>query len=426
MGFRRDYSCGDLIHVLRQVGEKCIEWGECVWMASLDLEKAFDKIIHIAMLEGLREAGVDECTYQAIQRIYADQCGYVQLEPELRSRFFSILCGVRQGDPLSPILFTNTARAGMQVLKEKWEAKRYGTLVGANADIHRLTYVMFADDTTLIAKSRKALKQMLKDVITEMSKLGLNLNVDKCKVQCSQSVIRPRKVLEVNGVSLQVVDREEGFKVLGTTFTLDGSTKAEFESRLNAAWAKFHEMKPLLCKKDANMNKRLRLFEASVSKTALWCADSWTLSVKQKRHLRAVQRAMLRRMVGPGRMPDEEYIPWIIRSTHIAEDRARDAKVNCWLKQHLRLKWQWAGKIANMNEERWAYRLTAWRDSAWQSEHGAETGRPLRSRPGNRLRWEDDLRKYATSNGFGTWRTAALSNATWHDHEDKFIECAWR
>jgi hypothetical protein len=395
-------------------------------MASLDVEKAFDKIIHVAMLEGLRGAGVDECTIQAIQRIYSDQCGYVQLEAELRSRFFSILCGVRQGDPLSPILFTNTVRAGMQVLKDKWEAKGYGTLVGANADIHRLTYVMFADDTTLIAKSRKALKQMLKDMITEMAKLGLKLNADKCKVQCSQAVTSPRQPLEVNGMSLQVVDREEGFKILGTTFTLDGSTKKEFESRLNAAWAKFHEMKPLLCKKDADMKKRFRLFEASVSKSALWCADSWTLTVKQKRHLRAVQRAMLRRMVGPGRKPNEEYIPWIKRTTHIAEDRAREAGVKCWLRQHLRLKWQWAGKIASMSEERWAYRLTAWRDSTWQSEHGTATDRPSRSRPGNRLRWEDDLRKYAASKGLDAWRTTAQTSATWHAHEDPFIEWAWR
>ena len=70
------------------------------------------------MLEGLQEAGVDECTIQVIRRIYTDQSGYVQLEPELRSRLFSILHGVRQGDPLSPILFTNTVRTSMQVLKE--------------------------------------------------------------------------------------------------------------------------------------------------------------------------------------------------------------------------------------------------------------------------------------------------------------------
>ena len=63
--------------------------------------------------------------------------------------------------------------------------------------------------------------------------------------------------------------------------------------------------------------------------------------------------------------------------------------VQCWLRQHLRMKWQWAGRIANMNEERWAKRVTLWRDSVGQTEASSERDRPLRVRPGNRMRWED-------------------------------------
>ena len=154
IGFRKGYSCSDLVHALRLTSVKAIEWGECVWMASLDIEKAFDRLVDEAMVEGLKEAGVDECSVQAIRRIYSEQFGFVQLDPELRSRFFSILRGVRQGDPLSPILFANTFRIGMAKLKEKWEAKNYGTIIGSNEGRDRLTYLLFADDTTLIATSR--------------------------------------------------------------------------------------------------------------------------------------------------------------------------------------------------------------------------------------------------------------------------------
>ena len=127
-------------------------------------------------------------------------------------------------------------------------------------------------------------------------------------------------------------------------------------------------------------HEQIQLFEGSVSKTALWCSESWTSTTEQKRHLRAVQRSMLRRMVGPGRKPDEEYIPWIKRSTKLAGERARDAGVDCWLKQQLRLKWNWAGTIANMTDERWAKRVTFWRDSKWQSEKG--TLRPCETAQG--------------------------------------------
>ena len=43
-GFRPDYSCSDIIMFMRMVAEKADEWGEEVWAASLDLEKAFDKV----------------------------------------------------------------------------------------------------------------------------------------------------------------------------------------------------------------------------------------------------------------------------------------------------------------------------------------------------------------------------------------------
>jgi hypothetical protein len=284
----------------------------------------------------------------------------------------------------------------MQVLKDKWESKRYGTLVGSDAAQQRLTFAMFADDTTLIARSRGALWAMLADIIAELSKVGLNLNAEKCNVQCSKATTKARPPLVVGDMSFKVVDQNEGFKVLGTTFTLNGNTTKEYESRLDAAWAKFHELKPLLCRREASMSKRLQLFGSTVSKTALWGAESWTLTVKQKRHLRAVQRSMLRRMVGPRRAPDEEYIPWIKRATKIADDRATNAGVQCWLRQHLWMKWQWAGRIANMSEERWAKRVTLWRDSIWQTEASSERDRPLRARPGNRMRWEDEVRRYTS------------------------------
>ena len=56
--------------------------------------------------------------------------------------------------------------------------------------------------------------------------------------------------------------------------------------------------------------------------------------------------------------------------------------------------------------------VTMWRDAAWQSEHGNEGNRPLRDRPGNRLRWEDELRKHTAHAQLGPWVLMALSALT--------------
>ena len=40
------HSCSDIMMFMRLVAEKAEEWGEEIWAASLDLEKAFDKVYH--------------------------------------------------------------------------------------------------------------------------------------------------------------------------------------------------------------------------------------------------------------------------------------------------------------------------------------------------------------------------------------------
>ena len=119
-----------------------------------------------------------------------------------------------------------------------------------------------------------------------------------------------------------------------------------------------------LGKRDADITRRLKLFQATVTQTALWCSESWTLTAAQKKHLKAVQRNMLRRCAAPCRHPDEDYLTWVRCATKSADQRARDAGCDCWLKQFLRRKFAWAGRVTNMSTERLAYRSTCWRDSS--------------------------------------------------------------
>ena len=97
----------------------------------------------------------------------------------------------------------------------------------------------------------------------------MSFNADKCKLQCSTWPLDKTGVLEIDRVSFPVVSRSEGFKVLGTTFTLDASTDVEFQARINAAWAKFWVLWPLLGKRDADLKKRFKLLQSTVAMTLL-------------------------------------------------------------------------------------------------------------------------------------------------------------
>jgi hypothetical protein len=326
---------------------------------------------------------------------------------------------------MSPLSFTNTVREAMAPVKAAWNAKKLGTIIGSDdLSESRLCYIMFADDTTLVAKSKRAIKIMIKDIREALGTIGLNLNAEKCKVQTSDAKIREAN-LEVGEERFEIVRNDEGMKVLGTLVTLDGQTDVEFRARMRAAWAKFHSLKPLLCKKDASIQRRLRLFDATVSKTLLWCSESWALTVKQKKELQSVQRSMMRKIVNTRRRPEEDYITWIKRATKKASEAAATAGILQWQVQVAHKKWAWAEKVANMDRSRWAYRTTFWRDSVWTLEHSrgssAHSSRPLRSRPGNRRRWEDDLRRFSTTKGWLSWSQIARTDV-WANARDEFAQ----
>ena len=204
----------------------------------------------------------------------------------------------------------------------------------------------------------------------------------------------------------------------------------EFQHRLRAAWGKFHELWPLLGKRDASLHKRLRLFDSTVTKAALWCSESWTLTVKEKKQLRTAQRDMLRRFAGPKRKPDETYVDWIQRATHAAECRARNAGSKRWLDLHLNSKWKWAAKLADASHERLARRVTFWRDSAWWShqERGAAAYgvRPIRAKPGSMLRWEDDMRRFCEKLDSIPWQDLVMDRERWFQESCSFRDFAGR
>jgi hypothetical protein len=429
-GFRPDHSCSDIIMFMRMVAEKAEEWGEELWAASLDLEKAFDKVDHSSVLNALGEAGVEPDIVRFLWQVYRQQSAYVSLEGNVKSRLFQLLRGVRQGDPMSPALFNNVTRKVFDDLKQKWSRKGLGTIVCGGSVVEKTTHAMFADDTTLFASSRSSLIAMIKDVKSALAEHGLNLNLDKCLVQTSRANVRIHPI-EIDGQCIPMVDSSDGFKVLGTMFTLQGRCSMEVKARIAAAWGKFHALWPVLGKRDGDLRKRLRLFDACVSQSALWCCESWLITKKEKDLLKSTQNNMLRRIAGPRRAPDESWVEWVKRSTRRAVAEAKQTGIRMWVDAHLKSKWCWAGHAIRMAEGRLARRGLEWRDSVWWTTEVLLFSGQLRLRRPMRthwFRWEDDLKRYAAICGWASWQSVAQLRdefghaSKWLQHCEAFVK----
>ena len=163
----------------------------------------------------------------------------------------------------------------------------------------------------------------------------------------------------------------------------------------------------------------MQLFDRCVTASVLWCCESWTLTREERRRLKSVQNGMLRKFAGPRRTAGEGWVDWIQRATRQARLLAESSGVKCWVSEHLRRKWRWAGHVAEMLPCSWPQRTTKWRDAMWCKIADMWRIRPRRPKT-NRwlLRWEDEISRYMGAE----CKILASARDTWRNLEEDFVK----
>ena len=105
----------------------------------------------------------------------------------------------------------------------------------------------------------------------------------------------------VGDLKIEVLEREDHVKYLGSYICCEKRQEAELKHRIQAAWAKFTANKQELTNKHYTLGQRLCLFNSIVSPTALYGCTGWTLTKDMERTLCRAQRRMLRLILGSGR-----------------------------------------------------------------------------------------------------------------------------
>ncbi|KAI8433032.1 hypothetical protein MSG28_013899 [Choristoneura fumiferana] len=104
--------------------------------------------------------------------------------------------GVRQGDVISPKLFTNALEDVFKLLD--WNR------FGININGEYITHLRFANDIVIMAESLEELNTMLSDLSIVSQQVGLKMNMDKTKIM-SNVHVTPVPVI-VGNDALEVVD----------------------------------------------------------------------------------------------------------------------------------------------------------------------------------------------------------------------------
>ena len=173
-GFRKEQGTREAIGMLRTICERSIEHGNDVYVGFVDLEKAFDRVDWRLMLETLKNIGIDWKDRRMIKQLYINQAARIRIQGRNYPRKATIGQGVRQGCPLSPLLFSIYQE---RMMREAMNGIEEGIKVGGK----RMNEVRFADDQALLAESEDGLQRIMDKLDQTANKFNMRINVGKTK-----------------------------------------------------------------------------------------------------------------------------------------------------------------------------------------------------------------------------------------------------
>ena len=180
----QDQTCGVLgrtifsnLHLVRDVLDFIDKTNEPAILVTLDQEKAFDRVDHNFMLRVLRKFGFGPSFCHWIEIFYAHAFSRILINGTLSSPVY-LHRGVRQGCPLSPLLYVLVSEVLSTQVRKCKEIEGF-LLPGAGGLQFKIS--QYADDATSILKSEKSLSHML-DVVHHFELgSGAKLNTSKSK-----------------------------------------------------------------------------------------------------------------------------------------------------------------------------------------------------------------------------------------------------
>lgn len=173
-GFRSNRSCEDHIFSLSCIIKNRLNNNKPTFCSFVDLEKAFDWINRDMLLYKLLSNNIDGKMYFALKSLLSNTYACVQLSNTIQTAWFSNDYGVRQGDNISPTMFSLFINDLVSYLKEKCPVLHLGDAA--------LNCLLYADDMVLIAENEQDLQLMLDELYNWCSQWRLKVNETKTKV----------------------------------------------------------------------------------------------------------------------------------------------------------------------------------------------------------------------------------------------------
>ena len=332
-----------------QLQEKCREQGMLLYVAFIDLTKAFDLVSRKGLFRLLEKIGCPPKLRSMVVSFHENMKGTVVYDGST-SEPFPVCSGVKQGCVLAPTLFGIFFSL---LLSYAFDSSSDGIYLRTRSDgklfnLARLraktkvteVYVremLFADDAALTAHSGEALQRLVNRFAHACREFGLTISLKKTNVIARDASQVPS--VKINDYILEVV---EDFTYLGSNISNNLSLDTEINRRIGKAACTMAKLtKRVWENKMLTENTKMRIYQTCVLSILPYGSESWTTYMCQERRLNTFHIRCLKRIFGitwQDRIPYSDIL-----------DRARIRSMYSLLSQR---RLRWLGHVRRMEDGR--------------------------------------------------------------------------
>lgn len=387
-GFKKGRSTVDQIFIMKQIMHSSYEQNLSLHMLFIDYKQAYDSVQREMLLKAMKYLQIPRKLRKLIEMTLTNSANKVLLEG-VTSTEFGVKNGLRQGDPLSTILFNIVLE---MIIRES--GIRTTFLIYNN----KYQCLAYADDLVLMTRSKEELTRIFKQLEETSKKYGLRINENKTKYMVMENN-RKKGTKNLNIESKDgtqyIIEEVDQVEYLGVTMTNNGEEGKEIEKRISKGSKATGMLTEMLKAKNISRAAKIRAYQTIIRPSVTYACEAWTMNKNYEEKLERWERKNLRKIFGGIKLRDGE---WRRRTNKEVMEIYKNPTITNIVKAQ---RTRWLGHIARMSRERWVKRvLTAGEGAA------RRRGRPRKS-------WLEVVKKDLQEVGIHDWQKEAQDRKKW-------------
>ena len=265
IGFMKGSRTSDHIFLLQTIIEKIVKKNkDKLYTAFIDFKKAYDTIDRDTLFQRLKTLGINGLFFQNIVAMYENTKYLIKVKNGYLDPITSNL-GLRQGCPLSPMLFNLYIEDIKDIFEESCNP--------ITIQDEKISHFLYADDLVLISNSAEGLQNSLDKLSHYASLKYLTINTKKSKTMIFNPTGKYIKG-EFN-INKKIIEPVKSFCYLGFEVKPSGTVKHAMNNLHDKA---NKALRPLLCaiaRFNIPTKISIKLFHSLITPIILYNVENW-------------------------------------------------------------------------------------------------------------------------------------------------------